>query len=186
MYFLEYLREQVSLDEQFMAQFSHLIKTKTFAKGEKIIESGHRSNKVYFIEKGIVRLYYYKDGKEITHLFFSEQSVYLSVESVFYKQCSQFTAETLEPTTVQYMEYSDIEAILNQSHELEAFVRMLLIDTLKNISDKLSDIVFQSAQDRYTTLLEKHPDIFQRAQLGHIASYIGITQQTLSVLRGKR
>ena len=66
---------------------------------------------------------------------------------------------------------------------MEKFIRLLLVNILHTIAEKLYAIQFQTAQDRYKTLLETQPDILLRAPLGHIASYLGITQQTLSVIR---
>ena len=65
-------------------------------------------------------------------------------------------------------------------------MRSLLIDTLKTFSDRLYAIQFQSAQERYNTLLAQYPTLLQQVSLGHIASYLGITQQTLSVIRAQR
>ena len=66
---------------------------------------------------------------------------------------------------------------------MEKFIRLLLVNVLHTIAEKLYAIQFQTAQDRYKKLLDTQPDILLRAPLGHIASYLGITQQTLSVIR---
>ena len=62
-------------------------------------------------------------------------------------------------------------------------MRMLLISFLKNLSDSLYTIKFQTAQERYELLLKNYPQILLRVSLGHVASFLGITQQTLSVIR---
>lgn len=62
-------------------------------------------------------------------------------------------------------------------------MRFLLISAIKNLTDKLYAIKFQTAQERYQLLLENYPQIILRVSLGHIASLLGITQQTLSVIR---
>jgi hypothetical protein len=69
---------------------------------------------------------------------------------------------------------------------MERFVRMIFINTLKLTSDRLYSLQFQTAEDRYKFMMQEHPNIILRAPLGHIASYLGITQQTLSVIRGKK
>ena len=66
---------------------------------------------------------------------------------------------------------------------MEKFIRVLLVNVLHTIAEKLYSIQFQTAQDRYKKLLEAQPYVLLRAPLGHIASYLGITQQTLSVIR---
>jgi hypothetical protein len=66
---------------------------------------------------------------------------------------------------------------------MEKFIRLLLINVLQIVAEKLYSIQFQTALERYKSLIESQPDILLRAPLGHIASYLGITQQTLSVIR---
>ena len=66
---------------------------------------------------------------------------------------------------------------------MEKFVRQLLVEILHTVAGKLYSIQFQTAQDRYKNLIDTYPDVLLRAPLGHIASYLGITQQTLSVIR---
>lgn len=68
----------------------------------------------------------------------------------------------------------------------EKLIRLLLIDVIDIFSERLYAMQLQSAQDRYKSLIEKHPDILLRAPLGHIASYLGITQQRLSVIRAAK
>jgi len=144
------------------------------------------SKKVYFIESGLLRSYYTKDDKDITHFFFSENSFSLSIESVFYNTPSPIGLELLEPSTLRWIYFNDLEIYINKYNQLEKLMRILLIDVMKKLSERLYMTQFQSAQERYKTILEKHPDILLRAPLGHIASYIGITQQRLSVIRSQK
>jgi hypothetical protein len=73
-----------------------------------------------------------------------------------------------------------------RSQEWKNLLRLLLINVLYSVSGKLYSIQFQTALERYKSLIESHPDILLRAPLGHVASYLGITQQTLSVIRSER
>src|SRR5690606_35030264 len=139
-----------------------------------------------FIEKGLIRSYYIKDDKDITHHFFPEDTFNLPLESIFYKRPSPYGWEALEETTVRCIQYQDFEPYMLKIPGFEGFIRELLIEMIKVFSDRLYAIQFQTAQDRYTSLISKHPDILKRAPLGHIASYLGITQQTLSVIRAKK
>ena len=91
--------------------------------------------------------------------------------------------EALETCSVRVAEFVQVEAIINNYPELERFMRMLLISFLKNLSDRLYAIKFQTAQERYELLLKNYPQILLRVPLGHVASFLGITQQTLSVIR---
>jgi len=76
--------------------------------------------------------------------------------------------------------------IVDTDVALQRFSRHVLVSTIKRLAEQLYSIQFQSAQDRYKLLIERHPYILLRSSLGHIASYLGITQSTLSVIRGEK
>ena len=131
-------------------------------------------------------MYYIKEGKEITHNFFTENMFYMSIETIFQNQRSPFHIELLEHCKIRMIEYDELKIFaLNHVNTLELFFN-LLIDSIKRLSDRLSSIQFQSAQEKYNIMLESYPDILLRAPLGHIASYLGIAQQTLSVIRAEK
>lgn len=169
---------EIALDQDF--------KRKKCIKGQKLLEPGNLSTKLFFIEKGLVRTFYTKNEKDITHYFFPENTFTLPIDSVFYQRPSPYGIEVLEPSIIRWVPFSTIEKHIEKSPNLEKFIRSLLIDVLRGFSDRLSALQFQSAQERYKTLMDNHPDILLRASMGHIASYLGITQQTLSVIRGQK
>ena len=105
------------------------------------------------------------------------------MDNIYFHQSNHFSLEALETCRVRVAEFVQVEAIINNYPELERFMRMLLISFLKNLSDRLYAIKFQTAQERYELLLKNYPQILLRVPLGHVASFLGITQQTLSVIR---
>jgi CRP-like cAMP-binding protein len=92
----------------------------------------------------------------------------------------------LENSTIITVNFSTIEKYLDEDVKLQRLVRHIAISVIKQLADHLHSLQFQSAQERYSILLKKHPKILLRSPLGHIASYLGITQQTLSVIRAER
>lgn len=181
-----YLKEQLSLDPDLERSLEQAFRRDHYSKGHKITEPGTLSNKVFFIEKGLVRTYYVKNEKEITHHFFAENSFTMPIESIFYNRKSPYGIEVLESSIIRSVRFPALERHIAASPTLEKFIRMLLIDVLKTFSDRLSALQFQSAQERYQTMLDQNPNILLRAPLGHVASYLGITQQTLSVIRAQK
>lgn len=81
------------------------------------------------------------------------------------------------------MNYSRIEKLIETDPKLILFSQFVMGSIIKELADRLRSIQFQSAQERYDNLITNYPDILLRVPLGHIASYLGITQQTLSVIR---
>ncbi|WP_343671803.1 Crp/Fnr family transcriptional regulator [Chitinophaga sp.] len=181
-----FLRQEFDLPANICSELELAFTCETLPKHHKLLLPDAMSKKVYFIESGLVRAYYIKDDKDITHSFFAENSFSLSIESVFYNTPSPHGFELLEPCTLRWIYFNDLEIYINRYNQLEKLMRVLLIDVMKKLSERMYMFQFQSAQERYKTMLEKHPDILLRAPLGHIASYIGITQQRLSVIRSQK
>ncbi|SEJ69357.1 cAMP-binding domain of CRP or a regulatory subunit of cAMP-dependent protein kinases [Dyadobacter koreensis] len=178
--------ESQSFTPEDAACLASIFKIEQVFKGQKILELDNHGKKVYYVEKGLLRTYYLKDGKDITHYFFEENTFTLPLESIFYNRPSPYGLEALEPGTVLSVSYHEIEKMAETYPALQKVISFLLIDVLRSFSDRLHSIQFQSAQERYKTIEVHQPGLLLRANLGHIASYIGITQQTLSVLRAQR
>jgi len=89
----------------------------------------------------------------------------------------------LEDCVVWEADFREVERVVNEHQELERLMRLLLVSAIQTLREQLYTIKFQTAQERYELLLKKYPQILLRAPLGHIASLLGITQQTLSVIR---
>ncbi len=184
------LKNYLARFKEFSSEAIHdvdsIFSCECYHKGHKLFLPGNCSRNVFFFEKGLARLYYLKDGREITHFFFAENSFPSSIEGIFYNQPTPYGLEVLEPSTIRTISYPELQKYLNNSISAERFIRILLIEALATLSDRLHAIQFQSAQERYSIMLEKYPNIFSRAPLGHIASYLGITQETLSRIRSAK
>ncbi|GGH26619.1 cyclic nucleotide-binding protein [Dyadobacter endophyticus] len=183
---LGYFQQHLSLPAGLAQSIEPVFKHQDIKKGEIFLQPDNRSQKVCFIEKGLIRTYYLKDGKDITHLFFAENRFSVPLESIFYDRPSPYGWEALENSHIRIAQYKDLEPMFEKVPGFEKLIRLLLIDVIDVFSERLYAMQFQSAQDRYKALIEKHPDILLRAPLGHIASYLGITQQTLSVIRAAK
>lgn len=184
---ITFLKQRITLTDEMEQILDKAIIQETFGKHHKLLPINNRSQTIFFLESGLARLYYLReDGKDVTHSFLEEDSFTAPIENIFYKGPSPFGIELLQPSIVRSIEYREVERFIDQFSELERLIRFVLIDIIKGYSDRLFALQFQSAQERYRSLMEEHPEILQRAPLGHIASYLGITQQTLSVIRSQR
>jgi len=183
---LEYLHEHLKISEEFSEKLDILFRHEYVKKGDILFRPEGFSQKIIFIEKGLIRTYYLKDGKDITYLFLPENSFLTPVECVFYNKPAPYGWEALENCEIRIAPYRDFELFFSQVPGMEKFIRQLLINVLHAVSGKLYSLQFQTAQERYRSLIESHSNILLRAPLGHVASYLGITQQTLSVIRGAK
>src|SRR4030095_978144 len=180
---LKYMHEHLKLSEEFSEKFDDIFRHKHVKKGDILFRPEGFSQKIIFIETGLIRTYYLKDGKDITFLFFPENSFLTPVECVFFNRPAPYGWEALENCEIRIAPFRDFELLFSQVPGMEKFFRMLVINVLHTVAEKLYSIQFQTAQDRYKSLIESQSDILLRAPLGDVASYLGITQQTLSVIR---
>ena len=180
---IDYIQQQTQIEKEPLEASDAIFQVREYKKYSLLLKEGSPSQEVFFIEKGIVRQFYTKEGKDITHAFYAENSFYTSLDNIYFHQSNHFGLEVLETCRVRIAEFVQVEAIINNYPKLERFMRMLLISFLKNLSDRLYAIKFQTAQERYELLLKNYPQILLRVPLGHVASFLGITQQTLSVIR---
>lgn len=150
----------------------------------------HAENKVcrhsYFIHEGVARAFYFKDGKDITaHFAFEGQSI-TAVDSLMQGKPSKYNIEVLEDSIVFAVSYEDLETYLQQSALHERFGRYFIQQAYFEMIERVEDLQFLSAKERYHILLKKHPHIIQRVELRHISSFLGITQETLSRIRAEK
>ena len=182
----KFIRSVVEMPPEALKEMRQAFKKVELPKGTQLLSQGQTCKKLYFIEKGLSRSYYYNEkGKDVTVWFFSDNNVMVSVESFFQQKPSLYQMELLENSSLQVITYDDLQKLFEKYHSVERFGRLLSINLLTDLVEKLNAIQFQTAKERYAFLIKKYPDIAYRAPLGHIASYLGITQETLSRIRAE-
>lgn len=142
-------------------------------------------NKLYFVEKGLARLFYLKEGKDITGWFASEGNFITCNDSFFQKKTSYLNLELLEDSILYSIDYKSLNDLF-ELKEMERFARLLTYNLLSELSERIYSTVFQPAEKRYQLLVVRYPEVALRAPLGDIASYLGISQETLSRIRSQQ
>ena len=154
-----------------------------FAKGEKILNEGEVCKHIYWVVKGLVRQYYYKNGKELTEYMATENTIFMSIESLFKEEPTKQMIHALEPTLVYAIPKKELEAVAIRCVNIQMLYRKILEESLI-ISQRHADMLrFESAQDRYRKLVKNNPQLVLRAPLVYIASYLQMTPETLSRVR---
>lgn len=161
-----------------------------YTKGTVILEPYRPSSKIYFIEQGFLKMFYHKNGREITHHFLSENKLMTRPENfggrIRKHDSSVFGLTVLEsPTFIFELPFSVVQKQAERSVEMNRVIQQILLDLVQSYSNRLNSLQFESAKERYERLLESAPQTVLRASLGDIASYLGISQQTLSVIRAQ-
>lgn len=180
----EFLLTLVSFSEEELKEIIPYFEIEVIKKNKLLLKEGQVCTKIYFIEQGIGRSYYLKkDGKEITQWFFDKGEFMTSADSFFKQTASLYYLEVLEDATIYSISFEKMEILLAKYHHMEKFIRLLSIEIFAKIVHKLNSIQFQTSKERYNYMISEFPNIVYRVSLGHIASYLGMTQETLSRIR---
>lgn len=181
---INYLKRLYPISAELELFFIQCSETRTYAKGEVIFAPGSYLKHVYFVESGFTRIFYYKGTKDVTHYFFGPDSFGTGIESTFYQKPSLFGFQALAPSTITIIPFNAVKKLAEADITMNHIIQKILLDSLIHFSKRFYNMQFESAHERYQSLIEENPELFQNATLGHIASYLGISQQTLSVIRG--
>jgi CRP-like cAMP-binding protein len=143
-------------------------------------------NHFFILHKGLARAYYYKDAKDITAHFAIENTTITAIDSFIQRKKSRYNIELLEDTSLSYINHDDWRKLLEDKPHYEKYARIFLENIYIDIAERIEDLLFHSAKERFVKLNNKFPSLQQRVNLGYIASYIGITQETLSRIRAEK
>ena len=155
-----------------------------FIQKNKILQPvGHTCRTIYFISKGSARIHYYKDGVDITEYFAFENNLVIRVESLFTHQPSRKAIEVMEDSEIMAIDATRLFALYDVFPEIERLFRKIFEDGYVETVNRVESIQFHAAKERYMALLAQTPNILQRVPLKYIASYLGITQVSLSRIR---
>lgn len=154
-----------------------------FPKGGILFEAGKVEKEIYFLEEGIARAYQRCETFDITFWFGMEGAVILPFESYLRGFPAYETVEVLEPSLAYSVRISLLESLYSTDLELANWGRKMAETELVNAEKRYLSGQFRTASERYLDLLEQQPELLQRVPLGYIASYLGVTQVTLSRIR---
>jgi CRP-like cAMP-binding protein len=174
------------LSDELVQHLSKVLKTKTFPKKTLLLKAGQVCQNMYFIESGLVRCFYIKGENEVCSWFMKEGDMIISVQSFFYQQESYESIQALEDLKVHYISFADLQFIYRELPELN-FIGRILTEKYYALSEqRLYSLRMQRAQERYEYLVQHSSELILRVPSNYIASYLGITKETLSRVRSKK
>lgn len=160
--------------------------THHFIKNKILQPIGHTCRTIYFIQSGAARIYYFKDKIEITESFVFEHNILARVESLFSGRPSKKAIELIEPSEIIGIDSIKLFRLYDSYPGIERLFRKIFESAFVESVRRTESIQFHTAEERYRSLLTEKPDILKRVPLKHIASYLGITQVSLSRIRSAR
>ena len=154
-----------------------------YVKGEMILAEGEVCRGISYIEKGLVRQFYNKNGKEVTEHLGVDHTIFMCIESLFKEEPSRLQVEALEATLVYILPKSKLEAAAIRNVNIQMLYRKILEESLIQSQVHADLMRFETAPNKYKRLCELSPQVVLRAPLTYIASYLQMTPETLSRIR---
>ncbi|MBK6523975.1 MAG: Crp/Fnr family transcriptional regulator [Sphingobacteriaceae bacterium] len=156
----------------------------TVKKNTDLQPIGHTCKTIYFINKGVARIYYFKDGVDITESFAFENNIIARIESLFTGKPSRKAIQILEDSEIVAINSTQLFKLYDTFPEIERLFRLIFESAYVDTVNRIESIQFHTAEERYKALIKDAPNVLKKVPLKHIASYLGITQVSLSRIRG--
>ncbi|KAA9038778.1 Crp/Fnr family transcriptional regulator [Ginsengibacter hankyongi] len=151
-----------------------------------VLKKGRVCYNIYFVKNGLLRCFYTKNDKEINSWFMKEQDVIFSVESFLNQIPSRESIQTVEDSHLYYISYPELQYLYNHCSEFNFIGRVVTEKYYQLSEQRLYSLRMQKAIDRYNFIFNHFPHIILRVPSKYIASYLGITEETLSRIRASR
>ena len=176
----------IRLSEDLKSELSKRIQPIVFKKGALVLDADTISKKSYFINKGILRTYFIKDGKEISEYFSGTDEWVNSPKSFMQRERDIYYIDAIENTEAYFINVNDLVYLFDHFPEMERYARLSMGTVFGHFMDRITSMRFTSAKERYTHFQKTYSTIYHRIPLGMVASYLGITQETLSRIRAEK
>lgn len=183
--FLNKINKLYPLPETDLQQLLAVTEAVQLAKGTVLFREGMITNKVFFLEQGIARAFTCKDDKEVTFWFGMDGDIVLQMRSYVDSKPGYETVDILEDSLLYQLNTADLQHLYATNIQIANWGRRLAEYELLQTEERFISLQFHSARERYIALIQKDPELVQRIRLGHIASYLGISQVTLSRIRAE-
>jgi CRP-like cAMP-binding protein len=182
----QHFEKYIKLSDTLKGELSDRVHYKTFKKGELIHDADTVCTKSYFIQKGLLRTYFLKEGKEISEYFPAESEWCNSPKSFMTRQVDIYFIDAVENTEVFCLHVNDLVYLFDNFPEMERYARLSMGTIMGHLLERVTSLRFTTAKEKYEHFIQTYHDIHHRIPLGMVASYLGITQETLSRIRGEK
>jgi len=164
------------------AALNAILETEHYAKNDYIQQTGNRCQTVYFMSAGIARIFYYKDGQDVTEHFAFAGDIIVRAESLFTGAPTSKGIQALQEAELVAISADRLFALYDTHHDIERLFRLVFEQEYVATIKRVESLQLQNATERYLDLVQS-TDLVKHIPLKYIASYLGITQVSLSRIR---
>ncbi|MCT4643734.1 MAG: Crp/Fnr family transcriptional regulator [Carboxylicivirga sp.] len=182
---IENIKHYIDLNKEEIALLEEAAVRKTFRKKTIIFEEGKVSDEIYFVTSGCVRLFYNNEGNEKTAFFYTEGQFICAGESFTFNIPAIENYEAIEDTELYIFSKASIIELTNNLPKMEVIARIATENELITYQKLVAFFITKSAEERYLDLLNTQKDLFQRVPQQYIASYLGVSPETLSRIKAR-
>ena len=181
---LKYMTEFTSLSEEQQQAICESILIEEYKKGTILLRQGDASTRCYFVLKGCVRQYSVDEsGKEMTSNFFTEEQAIAIFDHHKQDQSSKYSLVCLEDCILVVGELDTEKEMYSKYNQLEAMTRKMMEINFGEVQDEFASFINSTPEERYKALLTKRPHLVDRVPQHQLASYLGITPESLSRIK---
>lgn len=179
-----YLKTTNIITEEMAQEIAGHFESKIILKNQMHLTEGSVCDEYLFLEKGFMRAFAYDiEGNEVTTNFYSSGEVIFEVASFFNRTKSKENIQALTDSVGWYISYEQLNSLFHSLPEFREFGRSILVKGFSELKTRMLSMITETAEERYSYLLKSNPEIFQQASLKNIASFLGITDTSLSRIR---
>ncbi len=177
------IKEYYPMQDDSLNLLKENLRPQLFPAKTIIVQANHLDKHIYFIEKGMTRSYILHNGKEITTWFSLEGDVTCGSWDLYRNKAGFEYVETLEDTLAYSISIETLNVLYKSNIDIANWMRVLQQENFLKLQDTHIRRLNWSAKERYEHFVQEYPTLFQRVNLGYIASFLGMTQQSLSRIR---
>lgn len=171
------------LSDGAIRDLSAIMTERSVKKGAHLVRIGKKVDSFHYVVRGLARVYYLRDGEDVTDFFACDGEFIGAVPALFLGAPSQKGVEVLEHSTIIQFSYAAFEDLCTKHHDIERAGRKLAVYAFLEVQQRIENLRFMSVRERYEELERKHPGITNRLPLKHVASFLGTTNVSISRIR---
>jgi CRP/FNR family transcriptional regulator, anaerobic regulatory protein len=184
---VDYWNNIYPMPDELVEDIYEVVKVKMYKKGDVLLVPGKVAQYACFVLKGLVKSYYIPedDISEVITKFLAEESIITSIFSFYSRRPGNEYIVAMEETVVACLHYEDMQRLLNKHPAYNYIIRVITERYLYFLEFELYNMRRPLAEDRYNYFIKHFPGLLQRVPLKDIASYLGMSVETLSRIRGR-